>query len=91
MTRVLTAVGVLSDEAREDLAGLVTASSRLTRPVCRVYGVWMGVDAAQLGMVSEQQHPRVLSWLLEERINADCREHSGSDWSCCKWRCVRCS
>ncbi|TVU19442.1 hypothetical protein EJB05_35592, partial [Eragrostis curvula] len=69
--RVLCAVSALSDAAREELAGLITASARLARQVCRVYGVWMGSDAATLWMVSEW-HPNDLPLLLEEEgINGE--------------------
>jgi hypothetical protein len=68
--RVLAAIGALSEAAREELAGLINASSRLARIVCRVYGVWMSPDAALLWMVSER-HPCDVSRLLEERINGE--------------------
>ncbi|KAF8719719.1 hypothetical protein HU200_024470 [Digitaria exilis] len=63
--RVLAAIGALSDEAKEELAGLIASSVRLARRVCRVYGVWMDPDAPPLWMVSER-HPRSVSLLLED-------------------------
>ncbi|KAK3135528.1 hypothetical protein QOZ80_5BG0420010 [Eleusine coracana subsp. coracana] len=70
--RVLAAVSSLNDAAWEEVAGLITASSRLARQVCRVYGVWMGPEAAPLWMVSER-HQRGVSLLLEERIDGENR------------------
>ncbi|CAL4900854.1 unnamed protein product [Urochloa decumbens] len=65
--RVLAAIGVLSDAAREELAGLIASSARLARRVCRIYGVWMDPDAPPLWMVSEH-HPHNVSQLMEEEM-----------------------
>ncbi|KAK3138727.1 hypothetical protein QOZ80_5AG0372670 [Eleusine coracana subsp. coracana] len=71
--RVLAAVSSLNDAAWEELAGLITASSRLARWVCRVYGVWMGPEAAPLWMVSERHQSGVSLLLEEERIDGENR------------------
>ncbi|KAL6848595.1 hypothetical protein ACP4OV_021621 [Aristida adscensionis] len=65
VARVLAAVGALSDAAREEMEGLIAASVRLARVMCRVYGVWMDAESPALWMVSERHH-RGLSLLLEE-------------------------
>ncbi|XP_066308234.1 uncharacterized protein [Miscanthus floridulus] len=65
--RVLAAIDVLSDAAKEELAGLIASSARLARLVCRLYGVWMSPNGPPLWMVSER-HPRTVSQLLEEEI-----------------------
>ncbi|KAL6619215.1 hypothetical protein ACP70R_034354 [Stipagrostis hirtigluma subsp. patula] len=71
VARVLAAVGALSDAAREELAGLIAASARLPRLVCRVYGVWMDPEAPPLWMVSERHHRGISLLLEEERANAE--------------------
>uniref|UniRef100_A0A0D9WGP3 RING-type domain-containing protein n=1 Tax=Leersia perrieri TaxID=77586 RepID=A0A0D9WGP3_9ORYZ len=64
--RVVAAIDSLSGAAREEVIDLVDVSARLARRVCRVYGVWMGPEAAAaaLWLVSER-HSRGVSCLLE--------------------------
>nr|BAJ99963.1 predicted protein [Hordeum vulgare subsp. vulgare] len=55
--RVIAAIDALSSAAREEMFDLVAASTRLARRVCRVYGAWMGPEAATLWLVSELHTP----------------------------------
>ncbi|KAF2930851.1 uncharacterized protein [Oryza sativa Japonica Group] len=64
--RVAAAIDALSAAARDEVIDLVAVSSRLARRVCRVYGFWMGPEAAPLWLLSER-HSRGVSCLLEER------------------------
>ncbi|KAF0922655.1 hypothetical protein E2562_001053 [Oryza meyeriana var. granulata] len=64
--RVVAAIDALSGAAREEVIDLVAVSARLARRVCRVYGVWMGPEAAPLWLVSER-HSGGVPRMLEER------------------------
>ncbi|KAM3404193.1 hypothetical protein ACQJBY_007339 [Aegilops geniculata] len=64
--RVIAAIDALSSAAREEMLDLVAASTRLARRVCRVYGAWMGPEAATLWLVSERHTPG-FPLLLNER------------------------
>ncbi|XP_006655338.1 uncharacterized protein LOC102722018 [Oryza brachyantha] len=69
-TRVAAAIDALSGAARDEVIDLVAVSARLARRVCRVYGVWIGPEAAPLWLVAER-HSHGVSRLLEERIHGE--------------------
>uniref|UniRef100_A0ACD5U3C5 Uncharacterized protein n=1 Tax=Avena sativa TaxID=4498 RepID=A0ACD5U3C5_AVESA len=58
-SRVVAAIDSLSGVARDEMLDLVAATARLARLVCRVYGAWMGPEAATLWLVSELHTPGI--------------------------------